>query len=44
MLDFAKSGGLIPAIAQDAATGAVLMLAWMNEEAFNETKRRGRAV
>lgn len=44
MLDFAKSGGLIPAIAQDAATGAVLMLAWMNEEAFAETRRTGRAV
>ncbi|MGL4419399.1 MAG: phosphoribosyl-AMP cyclohydrolase [Gemmataceae bacterium] len=44
MLDFAKSGGLIPAIAQDAATGQVLMLAWMNQEAFEETVRTGRAV
>ncbi len=43
-IDFAKSGGLIPAIAQDSATGQVLMLAWMNEEAFNETVRTGRAV
>ncbi len=44
MLDFDKSGGLIPAIAQDAATGQVLMLAWMNREAFDETVRTKRAV
>ena len=37
-------GGLLPAIAQDAATGEVLMLAWMNREAFDETVRTGRAV
>jgi phosphoribosyl-AMP cyclohydrolase len=43
MLDFAKAGGLIPAIAQDADTGTVLMLAWMNQEAFEETLRTGRA-
>src|SRR5215469_11425043 len=43
MLDFDKSGGLIPAIAQDAATGQVLMLAWMNREAYEETVRTGRA-
>ncbi|MFQ3591705.1 MAG: phosphoribosyl-AMP cyclohydrolase [Gemmataceae bacterium] len=42
--DFAKGGGLLPAIAQDVATGAVLMLAWMNQEAFDETLRTGRAV
>ena len=36
--------GLLPAIAQDAATGEVLMLAWMNEAAFTETVRTGRAV
>lgn len=29
--------GLVPAIAQDAKTGAVLMLAWMNEEALRRT-------
>ena len=34
---FDKLGGLIPAIVQDAATGAVLMLAFMNEEAWNMT-------
>ncbi|MFT3879317.1 MAG: phosphoribosyl-AMP cyclohydrolase [Gemmatales bacterium] len=43
-LDFDKSGGLIPAIAQDAASGKVLMLAWMNQEAYEETLRTGRAV
>ena len=44
MLDFTKAGGLVPAIAQDAATGQVLMLAWMNQEAYEETLRTGRAV
>ena len=44
MLDFDKAGGLVPAIAQDADTGEVLMLAWMNREAFDETVRTGRAV
>lgn len=44
MLDFDKAGGLISAIAQDAATGVVLMIAWMNQEAFEETVRTGRAV
>ncbi len=44
MIDFEKSGGLVPAIAQDADTGEVLMLAWMNREAYEETLRTGRAV
>lgn len=39
--DFSKSA-LIPAIAQDAASGTVLMLAYMNEEAYRETLRTGR--
>jgi phosphoribosyl-AMP cyclohydrolase len=43
MIDFDKSGGLVPAIAQDAQTGQVLMLAWMNREAYEETLRTGRA-
>jgi len=43
-IDFDKAGGLVPAVAQDADTGAVLMLAWMNREAFEETLRTGRAV
>lgn len=44
MIDFQKAGGLVPAIAQDADTGDVLMLAWMNREAFEETVRTNRAV
>jgi phosphoribosyl-AMP cyclohydrolase len=44
MLNFEKAGGLVAAIAQDADTGEVLMLAWMNREAFEETVRTGRAV
>ena len=43
MVDFDKGGGLVPAIAQDADTGEVLMLAWMNREAYEETLRTGRA-
>jgi phosphoribosyl-AMP cyclohydrolase len=43
-LNFEKAGGLVAAIAQDAATGEVLMIAWMNREAFEETVRTGRAV
>ena len=43
-IDFDKGAGLIPAIAQDADTGAVLMLAWMNREAYEETVRTRRAV
>lgn len=37
-------GGLIPAIAQEADTGDVLMVAWMNREALQETLKRGEAV
>ncbi len=45
MLAFDKAkDGLLPAIAQDADTGEVLMLAWMNREAYDETLRTGRAV
>ncbi|VTR97262.1 phosphoribosyl-AMP cyclohydrolase [Tuwongella immobilis] len=43
-LDFDKAGGLVSAIAQDVETGQVLMIAWMNREAFEETVRTGRAV
>ena len=42
--DFAKGDGLLPAIAQDAATGQVLMLAYMNQESYDETLRTGRAI
>jgi phosphoribosyl-AMP cyclohydrolase len=43
LVDFAKQGGLVPAIAQDAATGEVLMLAYMSEESLTETLQTGRA-
>lgn len=43
-LDFKKAGGLIPAVAQDAVTGEVLMLAYLNEEAWRETLATGCAV
>lgn len=36
--------GLIPAIAQDADDGAILMVAWMNAESLAETAATGRAV
>ncbi len=36
--------GLIPAIAQDAASGTVLMVAWMNRDALAETAATGHAV
>lgn len=36
--------GLVPAIAQDAATGEVLMFAWMNREALEKTVATGQAV
>lgn len=36
--------GLVPVIAQDAATGEALMFAWMNRAALAETARRGEAV
>lgn len=39
--DFTKSD-LLPVIAQDEATGDVLMLAYMNEEAYSETLKTGR--
>jgi phosphoribosyl-AMP cyclohydrolase len=39
-----RPDGLLPAVAQDAATGEVLMLAWMNAEAYAETLSSGRAV
>jgi phosphoribosyl-AMP cyclohydrolase len=42
--DFAQNDGLLPAIAQDATTGEVLMIAYMNAEAFAETLATGRAV
>jgi phosphoribosyl-AMP cyclohydrolase len=44
-LDFSKSeDGLIPAIAQDWKTGDILMLGYMNEEAFKRTLETGKAT
>ncbi len=42
VVDFEKLGGLVPVIAQDHETGDVLMMAYMNREAFEETLRTGR--
>ena len=42
-LDFGKMGGLLPAIVQDAASGKVLMLAFMNREAWERTLATGEA-
>src|SRR3954453_21570403 len=39
-----NEAGLVPAIAQDHETGAVLMLAWMNEATLRETLETGRMV
>lgn len=41
--DFKKNGGLVPAIVQDAGSGDVLMLAYLNREAWEQTVRTGRA-
>lgn len=41
---FETPSKLLPAVAQDAESGQVLMLAWMNREAYEETLRTGRAV
>jgi phosphoribosyl-AMP cyclohydrolase len=43
-LNFEKSDGLIPAIAQDWKTGEVLMLAYINEESWAETLKSGCAT
>ncbi len=43
-IDFAKGNGLVPVIVQDDATGEVLMLAYMNEEAYRKTLETGKAT
>jgi phosphoribosyl-AMP cyclohydrolase len=40
-LDFEKENGLVPAIVQDAANNDVLMLGFMNREAFDKTRETG---
>jgi len=39
-----NDSGLVPAIARDAETGQVLMMAWMNRDALRETADSGKAV
>jgi phosphoribosyl-AMP cyclohydrolase len=39
-----NSDGLVPAIAQDAQSGRILMMAWMNREALQLSAERGEAV
>lgn len=43
-LDFKKGNGLVTAIAQDAITGEILMVAHMNEESLRRTLETGEAV
>ncbi|MCC8197310.1 MAG: bifunctional phosphoribosyl-AMP cyclohydrolase/phosphoribosyl-ATP diphosphatase HisIE [Tannerellaceae bacterium] len=43
-LDFEKAGGLIPAIIQDDKTNKVLMLGFMNEEAYKQTIETGKVT
>ncbi|MCU0562589.1 MAG: phosphoribosyl-AMP cyclohydrolase, partial [Desulfobacterales bacterium] len=43
-LDFDKLGGLVPVIAQDHLSGEILMLAFMNEAAWQATLATGRAT
>lgn len=43
-LDFKKGNGLIPAIAQDSETGEILMLGYMDKEAFEKTLETGKAT
>jgi len=44
ILDFEKSGGLITAVIQDHSSGRVLMVGFMNEEAFRKTVESGFAT
>jgi phosphoribosyl-AMP cyclohydrolase len=44
LIDFKKGDGLVTAIAQDDATGEVLMVAYMNEESLRLTLDRGEVV
>jgi phosphoribosyl-AMP cyclohydrolase len=43
-LDFKKLDGLVPAVIQDAASGEVLMLGFMNEEAYAATQASGEVT
>lgn len=43
-IDFEKGGGLVPAIIQDPTTGKVLMLGYMNQEAYEKTMAIGKVT
>ena len=43
-IDFEKMGGLVPAIIQDAKTKTVLMLGYMNKEAYDRTTKTGKVT
>jgi phosphoribosyl-ATP pyrophosphohydrolase/phosphoribosyl-AMP cyclohydrolase len=43
-MDYSKLDGLIPAVIQDAASGEVLMVGFMNDEAFDRTQKTGYAT
>ncbi|MGH8336900.1 MAG: phosphoribosyl-AMP cyclohydrolase [Gammaproteobacteria bacterium] len=43
LIDFAKGDGIIPVVTQDYASGRLLMVAYMNRKAFDETVATGRA-
>ncbi|MCH4013221.1 MAG: phosphoribosyl-AMP cyclohydrolase [Solobacterium sp.] len=43
-VDFAKGNGLVPCVVQDAESGQVLMLAYMNEESLQKTMKTGLAT
>jgi len=44
MIDFNKSGGLVPAIIQDSRSGIVLMLGYMNREAYEKTVKEKKVT
>lgn len=44
MINFNKSNGLVPAIIQDSETGQVLMLGYMNEPAYKQTKKSSKVT
>ncbi|MEL6626882.1 MAG: bifunctional phosphoribosyl-AMP cyclohydrolase/phosphoribosyl-ATP diphosphatase HisIE [Bacteroidota bacterium] len=44
VLDFEKGNGLIPAVVQDATTRKVLMLGYMNQEALDATREKGKVT
>ena len=43
-LDFKKGGGMLPAVVQEAGTGKVLMLGYMNPEAYRKTLATGNVT